>query len=64
MDPLGADLLLGLMALARQQDHVPRPSHGQGLPDGGPPVRLPDPGGEARGKARRHLVQNGFRVLL
>ena len=23
----------------------------------------PDPGGKARGKARRHLVQNGFRVF-
>ena len=52
--------------LPASTNHVPRPSHGQGLPDGGPPVRLPDPGGEARGKARRtslNVPDDGFRVF-
>ena len=58
-----ADLLVSLMAFSRQKEHISRPAHGQELPDGRPAVCLAVVGGEAGGKARLHLIQDGLRVL-
>ena len=59
------ELLALLVALAGDQDGVARPGHGQGGPDGGPPVDLDQeparPG--AAGDALGHLVDDRLRVL-